>query len=98
MDSKDVRGEDSGHRVIVSNRESVTVKGVLNVDSFDDQELVLDTELGTLTIGGEELHVRELNLESGNLFLEGLINSLTYSTATKGKKGKGTGLWDRIFR
>jgi sporulation protein YabP len=80
------------------NRESVAVKGVLHVDSFDERELVLDTELGSLSIGGEDLHVRELNLESGHLLLEGMINSLTYSAATKSRKAQGGGLLGRIFR
>ncbi len=98
MDAKDLRPEEVGHRVLLINRESVSIRGVLNVDSFDDQEVVLDTELGTLTITGEELHVRELNLENGQLFVEGLVHGLNYSTNVKGKKTRSTGWLDRIFR
>ncbi|HAI20790.1 MAG TPA: hypothetical protein DCM14_02630 [Clostridiales bacterium UBA8153] len=73
-------------------------QGVLHADSFDELQLVLDTELGSLSTGGEDLHECELNLETGLLLLEGMITSLTYSAATKGKKAQGGGFLGRLFR
>ena len=64
------------HRLVLSG----SVTGVNDVVSFDENEIVLDTEMGLLTIRGKELHVKRLTLEKGELDLEGQIDSLNYSS------------------
>lgn len=92
--------EDKGgrppHRIVVADRQQLEVAGVLNVDSFDDREIVLETEGGVLLVRGEDLHVRELNLEGGRLLVTGLIIALEYQG--EGALGKGKGLLSRLFR
>jgi len=95
------RAADGEHQVQIVNRERVLITGVLHVDSFDDQEVILDTDLGVLTIRGEDLHIRELSLEQGSFAVDGGIMGLQYSAAARGKKGKGSrrgGLLDRLLR
>ncbi len=87
----------SQHRLIIQNRESMDVTGVLHVDSFDDEEVILETEQGILAIRGEELHIRQLNLEKGELAIEGLILELAYSD-DKRFRDRGKGLFERLFK
>lgn len=77
------------HQLILAERERLTLDGVTHVESFDDREIVLDTELGGLIIQGEELHIKELNLEKGNLLVRGYIQSVEYLGDSLGKRGKG---------
>ena len=86
------------HKVSSVNRETANIEGVLNVDSFDDQEIILDTDLGLLTLRGEDLHIKQLNLDTGSLTVDGLINSIEYSMEKGGIKDRGKGLLDRLLR
>jgi len=82
------------HNIIMENRNSLTVSGISDVDSFDEQTVVLITSMGELTVKGEELHMNNLNLEMGEISLSGSIDSLTYYSE---KQAQG-GLWSRVFR
>jgi|CZCB01.1.fsa_nt_gi sporulation protein YabP len=84
------------HQVILAERERLTIDGVLNVESFDDREISLETDLGGLIIQGEDLHIKELNLEKANLLVTGFIKSLEYTGESLSKRGKG--LLERLFR
>ncbi|MCL6581653.1 MAG: sporulation protein YabP [Firmicutes bacterium] len=97
MDEKELSGAEA-HVVTITNREQVSIAGVLHVDSFDDQEIVLDTELGTLNLKGEDLHIKQLNLDDGLLEIEGVVNSVTYSLRPKGRGPKPKGLLERILK
>lgn len=96
----DVRSGGPEHNLTVVNREQAVLSGVAAVASFDDQEIVLDTELGSLTIRGEELHIKQLDLESGRFAVEGLINAMIYSNrpGRSGPRGRSRGFLDRLLR
>ena len=57
------------------------------MDSFDEQTVIAYTGLGQLVIRGKELHISKLNLESGELRLEGEISALAYTDSHAGKGG-----------
>ena len=97
MEEKEFAGVE-GHVVTITNREQVAVDGVIHVDNFDDQEIVVDTDLGTLTLKGEDLHIKQLNLDDGYLEIEGMVNSIAYSLRVKGRGAKARGLIERILR
>lgn len=86
------------HEVAITNREKVLIRGVLHVESFDDKEVVLETPLGTLMLKGENLHIRQLDLDEGNFAVEGLVTGLQYSAAGRDARDKGKGLLDRLLR
>jgi len=67
------------HSLILENRERLTVTGVVDVESFNDEMVVADTEMGLLIIRGEDLHINKLSVESSELSIEGYIASLEYS-------------------
>lgn len=81
------------------NRESFTASGVMNVDSYDDNEIIAVTRLGFLRIHGEELHIISLNLEDETLDVGGHIISLEYFE-DKGTKfrSKSKGILDKLLR
>ena len=84
------------HRLMLENRQGGTVTGVRDVHSFDEEEILLLTEVGKLQIKGEQLHVKRLNLEKGEVDLEGKMNSLVY--LTKGTEHKDESFLKRMFR
>lgn len=83
------------HNFLMENREKLSITGVLDVDIFNPDMIVIQTELGMLTIKGIDLHINKLNLESSELSIEGEIGSCTYSD--KVTSGSG-GLLGKIFK
>ena len=61
------------HKLVLVDRESMTVEGVMNVESFDDEEIVLETNAGVLTVLGHDLHIRQLSLEEGVIEIDGYV-------------------------
>lgn len=87
------------HRIVVTNREQATVEGVIHVDSFDDSEIILETDLGMMAIRGEDLHIKQLSLDEGYLSIEGVVKTVDYlEDGVAGGRGKSKGLLDRLFK
>ncbi len=93
MERRETQNPLSPHQVIMQDRKRLDVTGVSDVDSFDDSTVVAFTSLGELTIKGRELQVRRLDLEGGNLSLEGQIDTLSYSDSVR-----SGGLLGRLLR
>lgn len=85
------------HRLAFSNRNIGNISGVIDVLSFDLNEILLETELGMLRIKGKDLHVNRLNLEKGEVDLAGLIDSMEYSEVGKMKE-HAEGFWGKMFK
>lgn len=85
------------HKIIIANRKSGVLNGVIDVLSFDVGEILLETELGMLTIKGKNLHVNRLTLEKGEIDIEGRIDSLNYSEVKAAAK-QGESLLGRLFK
>ena len=81
--------------LILENREKLSISGVLDVLSFDDQIVILETELGMLTIKGEDLRINKLSIDTQDVIIEGNIVSLTYSDKEERKSGN---LLGKIFK
>jgi len=77
------------HRLSVEKRETVVITGVLDVISFDEEQVICETDLGVLILRGGNLHVSNLNLDSGLLDVFGEINSITYENQAQVASGKG---------
>lgn len=82
------------HSLILEDRHILNVSGVDDVSGFDEQTVVLNTELGELTIKGFGLHINEFSLETGELNLDGEISSMTYA---ENKHTEG-GFFSKLFR
>ena len=65
--------------LILENRGKLSISGVLDVLSFDDQVIIVETELGLLTIKGENLRITKLSIDTSEVIVEGNISYLSYS-------------------
>lgn len=85
------------HKLVVNNRKTSMVTGVLDVLSFDLNEILLETEQGMLMVKGSDLHVNRLSLEKGEVDLSGTIDSVAYSDIHPAGK-QSENLLARLFR
>ena len=83
--------EERLHRLTLSQRKEGTITGVVDVFSFDEHEILLKTSQGMLTVKGKELHVSRLELEKGEVDLEGQVDALLY-TGQEPKQKQGSRL------
>lgn len=83
--------------LILENRGKLTISGVLDVLSFDDQVVILETELGLLTVKGEGLRINKLSIDTSEVIVEGEIAYMAYSDDKNIDKSKG-GLISKIFK
>lgn len=83
------------HSLILDNRKSLSISGVSDVDSFDEQSVVVYTSIGELTIKGKNIHINSLNIESGDLKIDGSIDSLFYS---ENNSSVGKGMFSKLFK
>lgn len=88
---------DRTHNFSLEDRHKMILSGILNVESFNELEIVLETELGMLTIKGAQLHMSKLNLETGDLVIDGGIDSCVYSEK-QDLKTKGAGILSKLFK
>ena len=82
--------------LILENREKLSISGVIDVLSFDDQVVMIETELGLLTVKGEELRINKLSIDTSEVIVEGNISHLSYSEKNQ-EKYKGS-LIGKIFK
>lgn len=82
--------------IILENREKLSISGVLDVLSFDDQIVILETELGLLTVKGDNLRINKLSLDTADVVIDGEIYNLGYSE--KDTNQKSGGLFNKIFK
>lgn len=69
---------ETSHHILLENRNRLAVSGVEEVESFDENQIVMATCQGELIIRGEDLHIEQLSLDGGELKVEGTVESLTY--------------------
>lgn len=82
-------GKVKRQEVKMLNRKLLEISGVTNVESFDSEEFLLETECGFLNVTGQNLHIKNLNLEQGLVAIEGLVTSIRYLEAHSQDKTKG---------
>ena len=84
------------HACRLENRNAASLTGVREVVSFDENQVVMDTDMGLLTIKGKDLHVSRLTVEKGELEVEGQVDSLAYSSNEAYRK-TGPSILARLF-
>lgn len=85
------------HRLDLMNRGTGSVTGIQDVVAFDENQIVLDTDMGLLTVKGKGLHVSRLTLEKGEVDIEGTVDSLVYSSNETYRKQRES-LFARLFK
>ncbi len=89
---------NSFQNIILENREKLNVSGILDVLSFDDQIIIIETQLGLLTIKGENLKINKLSLDTSDFTVDGYISSLTYSNSDISSSKKNKNILSKIFK
>lgn len=97
MDERKTINTSIIQNLILENRGKLSISGVLDVLSFDDQVVIVETELGLLTVKGENLRINKLSIDTSEVIVEGDISSLTYSDSKTLEKSKGS-LISKIFK
>ena len=82
-------GIKAPHNVIMEDRHTLTVSGISDVDSFDEQTVIVFTDMGELTVKGEGLHINRLSLEVGEIMIEGNSHTPTASRRRRADFGAG---------
>lgn len=96
----DYRDLDSGkprlrtHNVHIDNRSRMSVTGVSDIESFHEQEIILETEAGIMRIEGDGLHLTKLSLDDGQVIIEGEVSALEYEAPNVERRG----LFSRVFK
>lgn len=88
------RGENV-HNIILENRRKASISGVEEVDSFDETEMIIQTNMGTVSLRGENLHINKFNVDTGELVIEGDVDELIYHDESG--YGKKSGLFSKMF-
>lgn len=83
------------HNLILENRKSLVLTGVTDVDNFDEGSILLYTQLGELTVRGKKLHINVMNVETGDLSVEGDICALIYGDKDRTKKAN---VFGKLFK
>ena len=85
--------EPRPHRIVLDERAHLQISGVSDVDRFDESAVALSTSRGELTIRGRNLHVQHMDLDAGDLTLDGTVEALLYADDAPHPGG-----WRRLFR
>ena len=83
--------------LILENRKKLSVSGVNDVLSFDDQVVMIESELGLLRVKGENLRINKLSIDTSEVIVEGEISFLSYSDKELEKQKSG-GFMSKIFK
>ncbi len=72
--------------LLLKNRGELSISGAISLGSYDEKSVVMETGVGSLTVRGTDLNVRQMDLASGNIVVEGRIQSLVYGSGARDKK------------
>ena len=78
--------ELSNHSIKIIERQSIFISGIVKISSFDSEEFLLDTTLGTLGIKGKDLEIIKLDTYEGTIMIKGIIDAISYLDITNSKK------------
>ena len=82
--------------LILENRGKLSIAGVLDVLSFDDQVVIVETELGLLTVKGDNIRINKLSIDTSEVIIEGDISSMSYTD--KNVEKNKTSMLSKIFK
>ncbi len=88
---------DKNHKVMILNRKNLEMTGIKDVDTFDEKEVRLITWQGIMEIKGKNLHMKRLSLETGEIDIEGVVDSLYYQ-GNSSDKDKDNSFLSKLFR
>ncbi len=85
------------HGISIAERKNILITGVKKIESFDNEEFLMDTTLGFLSIKGNGLEIIKLDTYQGNVSIKGQVDSLMYMDSSL-KKDKDNSLISKLFK
>lgn len=92
----EIINEVKEHRVTIHNRNEIEINGVKEVDSFDHEEFLLETNMGYLVVRGQNLQLKNLHVEDGIVQIEGKMSEMLYVDEQTQEPAKG--LFSKLFK
>lgn len=96
MEKKEIKIEEKKSLLSIENRKKLILNGVVEVVSFNEEQIVLNTNLGTLNIKGQGLKMNKLDVQNGDVIIIGTINSCIYTNSQIKKEKEG--LISKLFK
>lgn len=93
---KEMKIEDKKSSLMLESRKKLTINGVIEVINFNESQILLNTDVGTMMIRGQELKMNKLDVQNGDVVIAGKLDSFIY-TNDKSKVKKDT-IMSRLFR
>lgn len=84
------------HNITINERQSLLISGITKIDSFDNEEFLLETSAGPLGVKGKDLEIIKLDTYEGTIMIKGIIDGLTYLDS--GKTKKENSMITRLFK
>ena len=84
------------HELKVTDRSMINLSGINKITSFDDQEFLMESNMGTILLKGEKLEIVKLDTHDGNLKIKGKLNIFAYIENIK--KSKEESLLSKLFK
>lgn len=97
MDKVQDMNNTFNHGLTMTERKSMVISGVKKIESFDNEEFLMETTLGFLVIKGDDLEIVKLDTYQGNVSIKGRIDSLMYLDEVL-KKEKDSSLLNKLFK
>ncbi len=85
------------HVVTINERKNIVVTGVKKIESFDNEEFLMETNMGFIVLKGSELEIIKLDTYQGNVSIKGKINGLSYIESLN-KKNKEDSIFSKLFK
>lgn len=85
------------HTITLNERKNIVITGVKKIESFDNEEFLIETLMGFLVVKGEQLEIIKLDTYQGSVSIKGKINSFNYIDDEK-SKDKEDGIFNRLFK
>ncbi|HHT37945.1 MAG TPA: sporulation protein YabP [Mollicutes bacterium] len=86
------------HGITIAERSNLIISGVKKIDSFDNEEFLMETSMGYLMIKGDGLEIIKLDTYQGNVNIKGKVNSVSYIDDIKNKEREDGGVFNRLFK
>ena len=88
--------EVMNHNITINERQNLLISGITKIDSFDNEEFLLETSAGPLGVKGKDLEIIKLDTYEGTIMIKGIIDGLTYLDS--GKTKKENSMITRLFK
>lgn len=97
MDKDTYLSSSYNHSISVNERKNLSMTGVKKIESFDEKEFLIDSNMGHILIKGDDMELLKMDSVSGNISIKGFVNSFSYVDDLKKKSDEGS-ILGRLFK